>query len=505
MNDCERYQELISRLVDGEISKNEYAMLQAHMENCAECSAMYAIFASLSDIIGSEDEPLPEDLHENIMAGVRRHAMINNNKRRLSKPLRNTLAAAACAALVLFAARGLAPADKAQQAVLNESQAAAMDMALPEAAVEAAPAAESPAEDAAPAQPVVPAPTATVKPTATPVPTKDVYLGSGDEAKSDSESASNKNNSSTTTNKNNNNNNNTVLVTVPPTDIPVATPKPTAKPSPAPTPVPTATPAPTVAPSPTATVAPSPVPATLSPAPETAGEGGQMAAAEPAPASLEDMAGSGAEPEEHEEAAPAETAAATAEPVSTETPSLAKRFMAFFSARPAADTAAVTAEEPAAAPEAEAQIEESGVPSPIPAEEEEEELPLIALDSEEKLVALENLLDGEEAELPEDTEADKACAFCLKEPEEIFADYRIEVYVYVDKVYYTQIFSEEENISCLAPCTVEELGKFLETLSEEELAPIMVSPSPSVTPSLSAEPTAQTSAEPSPSLSPEAK
>ena len=70
MNNCELYQELISRLVDGEVSRNEYAALEAHMKNCAECSAMYAVFASLSDIIGGEDEPLPEDLHENIMAGV---------------------------------------------------------------------------------------------------------------------------------------------------------------------------------------------------------------------------------------------------------------------------------------------------------------------------------------------------------------------------------------------------------------------------------------------------
>ena len=61
MNNCELYQELISRLVDGELSRKEYAVLEAHMENCAECSAMYAVFASLSDIIGGEDEPLPRN------------------------------------------------------------------------------------------------------------------------------------------------------------------------------------------------------------------------------------------------------------------------------------------------------------------------------------------------------------------------------------------------------------------------------------------------------------
>ncbi len=495
MNDCELYQELISRLVDGELNKNEYAQLHKHMENCAECSAMYAVFASLSDIIGSEDEPLPEDLHENIMAGVRRHAMINKNKRRLSKPLRNTLAAAACAALVLFAARGLAPAEKAQQAMLDENQAAAMDMALPEAAVEAAPAAESPAETELPAAPAAPAPTAAAKPTDSPVPTKDVYLGSGDEAKSDTGSTNNKKTNSTTTN---NKKNDSVFVTVPPTDIPVATPRPTPVPTPAPKPVstPAPTPAPTAAPTPEATVVQTP--AVHSAEPETVPEAGIMPSAETAPAATGDEAGSGA-------AAAAEGAdaepAGVEEVLSTETPSLAKRFMSFFSVRPASDTAALAQEDAAEENTEEAsEPEESSVPSPVPAEEGEKTEPaVIALLSVEKLTELEDLLDGTEETLPEGKDY-KACIFCLKEPDEMFADYRIEVYVYADKVYYIQVFSEEEKIECLALCTVEDFGSFLESLSEEELAPLMVSPCPSVSPSVS--PAAEVSA--SPELSPTA-
>jgi len=501
MNDCGFYQELISRLVDGELSKSEYAQLREHMENCAECSAMYAVFASLSDIIGSEDEPLPEDLHENIMAGVRRHARVKNNKRRLSKPMRSTLAAAACAALVLFAARGLSPAEKAQQAVLDETQTAAMDMALPEAA----PAATAPEHTVLPAESAVPAPTATVKPTATPVPTMDAYLGSGDENKSVSESK----NTGTKTDNNNNNNNNSILVTAPPTDIPVATPKPTPRPTPVPTPAPTvvvtasprpvSTAAPTEAPA--ATEAPAPVSAEPGEEPVSGADSGIMAAAEPAPASTEAVT-------EESPAAPAPTETAAAEePASTEAPSLAKRFMAFFSARPAADTAAVTEEEPAAeAPETEAQPEESIIPEPIPAEEaQEEEIPIIALDGEEKLTALENLLDGEEPEpeeqeheLPEE-EADRAFIFCLKEPEEQFADYRIEVYIYAEQLYFVQVFSQEESVTNLAPCTVEDFEKFLETLSEEELAPLMVSPSPSASPEASPGPSESPEAELSPS------
>ena len=62
MNSCERYQELISRLVDGEVSHDEYEALMAHMESCSRCNAMYAVFHDLSDLLAEEaEEPLPED------------------------------------------------------------------------------------------------------------------------------------------------------------------------------------------------------------------------------------------------------------------------------------------------------------------------------------------------------------------------------------------------------------------------------------------------------------
>ena len=59
MNTCDYYQELISRLVDGEVSRNEYEDLMRHMNSCSRCNAMYAVFHDLSEILQNEE---PEEL-----------------------------------------------------------------------------------------------------------------------------------------------------------------------------------------------------------------------------------------------------------------------------------------------------------------------------------------------------------------------------------------------------------------------------------------------------------
>jgi len=488
MNECELYQELISRLVDGELNKNEYAALKKHMENCSDCSAMYAVFASLSDVIGSEDEPLPVDLHENIMAGVRRHAMIQNNKRRLSKPMRNTLAAAACAALVLFAARGLSPAQKAQGTVLTEPQAAAMDATVQAELVE-----ESFSVPAAAEEEAAPLATETPAPTATPVPTTDVYLNSGeDKEKTDPV----KNNTNNKVNTNSKDTGGTVYITAPPKEIVVSTPAPTPKASPKPTPEPT--PVPTAAPSPAPTATPAPtVAVTELPEASAAAIEAEEESIISEPAATESPASvqTSEAPAETESPVAAETATATEEPAEpSETPGRKFGFFSFFTSRGNHDSnAATAAAEPSAVSDA---AESPAIPSPIPAteagKEEEEEIEiLIKILEAEKLTELEDLVDGEEAELPED-EADASYSFCMNEPDEWTEDYKLTVYIYGEEVYYEQVFSQEESAVCLAKCSVEDFEKFLDSLSDEEKAALLVSPSPSpaaetVSPSPSAE------------------
>ncbi len=169
MTECERYQELISRMADEELAKSERAALSAHMEHCSQCNAMYAVFSNLSEIIGQDTEPLPEGLHENIMADIRRSAIKQRNiseRRRFAipKPFRNVVAAAACAAVVIFAAKGMLPEKMNDTSAMSESEAAAVaepaataaatpqpTPAIPPKAAGSAPKAQAPDVTAAPA------------------------------------------------------------------------------------------------------------------------------------------------------------------------------------------------------------------------------------------------------------------------------------------------------------------------------------------------------------------
>ena len=137
MNSCEHYQELISRLVDADVSREEYEELLAHMNTCSRCSALYTVFYDLSEIIGSEESvELPEGLHENIMAGVRRSDLEKKNRRVRRIWTRTALTAAACLALVLFAMRGFSPTERAESSVVRSEEA--VDV-MPAPAAEEAP------------------------------------------------------------------------------------------------------------------------------------------------------------------------------------------------------------------------------------------------------------------------------------------------------------------------------------------------------------------------------
>ena len=181
MNSCEQYQELISRLVDGEISRDEREALMEHMNSCSRCNAMYAVFLDLSDLLSQEEKPLPEGLHENIMAGVRRSAIIRKNRRLRKFGLSTALSAAACAVLVLFAATGFNPSKRAesvsvrgQEAAVQLAPAPAADTAPVNSAAEYAQYAV-PAVSGAPAPAVSAAPTQIPAPAPTPAPVPDAY------------------------------------------------------------------------------------------------------------------------------------------------------------------------------------------------------------------------------------------------------------------------------------------------------------------------------------------
>ena len=97
MIDCEKCREMISCLLDGELSQAEQSLVREHIAACPECRSVYDAFSAVSEQM-HEEEPLPDGLHEKIMSGIK------------AKPKKKTgivwikyLSAAACLALVILA------------------------------------------------------------------------------------------------------------------------------------------------------------------------------------------------------------------------------------------------------------------------------------------------------------------------------------------------------------------------------------------------------------------
>ena len=174
MNSCAYYQELISSLVDGELSDEENEALMLHLNTCSRCNAMYAVFHDLSDILSEEPEPLPEGLHENIMAGVRRSELKKRNRHMRRVGLRTAMTAAACAVLVLAAAVTFDPGKRADSVSIRAEEASQLRPSPSPAA--GAPARADyalPAATPVPVQTPDPMPARTPAPAQAPVPVYD--------------------------------------------------------------------------------------------------------------------------------------------------------------------------------------------------------------------------------------------------------------------------------------------------------------------------------------------
>lgn len=142
MSGCEFYQELISCLIDGELSNDEEAALADHLQNCAECAAMYRAFKELSSIMEDDMLESPETLCPNVMAELRRAEIIKKNRRKSA--IKAVLATAACAVFVFAAGRlsgfGNTADSNATVAVYDVKMAKSESFAVPaEAPAAAAP------------------------------------------------------------------------------------------------------------------------------------------------------------------------------------------------------------------------------------------------------------------------------------------------------------------------------------------------------------------------------
>ncbi len=130
MRSCEAYQEMISRMLDDDLSKNERAELAEHVKRCPDCAAVYVAFRSLSEHLGGELEEPPHRVVENVMSTIRRDQLRRKNTvPRSHRRLHTALTVAAC--LVLVAAAGFAMPQIVGRRATQSAPAAAYEADAP--------------------------------------------------------------------------------------------------------------------------------------------------------------------------------------------------------------------------------------------------------------------------------------------------------------------------------------------------------------------------------------
>ena len=136
MKYCEHFAALLDPFVDGELSPEEMARVQAHLDGCPACRAYVddalAIRAAFPD---AEDAEVPEGFAEGVMARIRAEATSQAetvsraeaaSKRKTFRPWLKALASlAACCAIVLLAAPMFSHSSKTEAAPAEAPAAAA--------------------------------------------------------------------------------------------------------------------------------------------------------------------------------------------------------------------------------------------------------------------------------------------------------------------------------------------------------------------------------------------
>ena len=124
MKYCENFAALLDPFVDGELSPDEMARVQAHLDACPACRAYVddalAIRAAFPD---AEDTPVPDGFSESVMARIRAETV---SQKRKNRPWLKALASlAACCAIVLLAAPMFSHGSKTEAAPAEAPAAAA--------------------------------------------------------------------------------------------------------------------------------------------------------------------------------------------------------------------------------------------------------------------------------------------------------------------------------------------------------------------------------------------
>lgn len=106
MSSCEKYMEMASACLDGELSPEERAELLAHLEACPGCRAFYEAISGISDDM--EVVEAPEGFAKGVMDALGERPSNKKRCKRRGKIVARVAALAACLALVIAAGAKLA-------------------------------------------------------------------------------------------------------------------------------------------------------------------------------------------------------------------------------------------------------------------------------------------------------------------------------------------------------------------------------------------------------------
>ena len=101
MRDCDKYYEMISSMIDGELSSEQEAEFRTHIETCGECKKVYEAFLGISHALTDELAIPPAMLAKGVMYKI---GLQKKNKLGRHFAFGRFTAVAACLALVLFGA-----------------------------------------------------------------------------------------------------------------------------------------------------------------------------------------------------------------------------------------------------------------------------------------------------------------------------------------------------------------------------------------------------------------
>lgn len=72
--DCENYQKKISRMVDGELNREETAQVEAHISQCSQCQSFHKDLLSMRSFFAASPSPAPsKDLSSRVLFAVRQN------------------------------------------------------------------------------------------------------------------------------------------------------------------------------------------------------------------------------------------------------------------------------------------------------------------------------------------------------------------------------------------------------------------------------------------------